>query len=213
MPFDPEYSMGLLYHRRFAFERCLEDLEVRDVATALTDTYTWHPRLAVCPCCGYPTLHRRADYDTCVICSWEDDGQDDAPEGRFHPDDVLGGPNGSYSLTEARKNFAAYGQQYRPSDDHPFKQRERDSQERAALRAIFDSLLPDADPAKYVDTLPSINAAFARIDEVMLEKPYPGRRKTRAWYAQLRAQLREQLERARGQTRDAQKPQAATDGQ
>ena len=53
-----------------------------------------------CPCCGYPTLSSRGGYEICCLCSWEDNGQDDP-----HADEVWGGPNGPYSLTEARENF------------------------------------------------------------------------------------------------------------
>ncbi|WP_144556019.1 CPCC family cysteine-rich protein [Bacillus sp. X1(2014)] len=53
-----------------------------------------------CPCCGYPTLEERGVFEICILCNWEDDGQDD-PDA----DEVWGGPNGDYSLTEARKNF------------------------------------------------------------------------------------------------------------
>jgi hypothetical protein len=49
-------------------------------------------------------LHKRT-------LAWEDDGEDD-PDA----DEVLGGPNGDYSLTEARENFSAYRTQYRPGD-------------------------------------------------------------------------------------------------
>ena len=56
--------------------------------------------LYVCPCCDYPTLDERGGYDICPLCNWEDDGQDDP-----HADEVWGGPNGRYSLTEARENF------------------------------------------------------------------------------------------------------------
>ena len=38
------------------------------------------------------------------MCLWEDDGQDD-----IDADDVKGGPNRSLSLTEARRNFRAFG--------------------------------------------------------------------------------------------------------
>src|SRR5262245_34825945 len=57
---------------------------------------TKHP----CPCCGYRTLDQRGSYEICELCNWEDDGQDDP-----HADEIWGGPNGSYSLTEARENF------------------------------------------------------------------------------------------------------------
>ncbi|MCP1124146.1 CPCC family cysteine-rich protein [Bacillus sp. 3103sda1] len=53
-----------------------------------------------CPCCGYPTLEERGIFEICKLCNWEDDGQDDS-----YVDEVLGGPNEDYSLTEARKNF------------------------------------------------------------------------------------------------------------
>jgi hypothetical protein len=31
----------------------------------------------ICPCCGYPTIDEKASYDICILCYWEDDGQDD----------------------------------------------------------------------------------------------------------------------------------------
>jgi hypothetical protein len=57
-----------------------------------------------CPCCGYRTLAERGGYEICPVCFWEDDGQDD-----HDADRVRGGPNGSLSLTEGRRNFAAFG--------------------------------------------------------------------------------------------------------
>lgn len=56
--------------------------------------------LYTCPCCGYPTLQERGGYEICVLCNWEDDGQDDPCA-----DEIWGGPNGRYSLSEARENF------------------------------------------------------------------------------------------------------------
>jgi hypothetical protein len=64
-----------------------------------------------CPCCRLPTLTERASYDICIVCWWEDDGQDDN-----NADIVFGGPNGSYSLTEARKNYAKHGHMYAEGD-------------------------------------------------------------------------------------------------
>ena len=68
--------------------------------------------LVTCPCCGYPTLDERAGFDICELCNWEDDGQDD-PDA----DDIWGGPNGSYSLSDARSNFEEFGVMYSPSND------------------------------------------------------------------------------------------------
>lgn len=65
-----------------------------------------------CPCCGYPTLHERGGYEICELCFWEDDGQDDP-----RADEVWGGPNGRYSLTEARQNFRKYFVMYPPEKD------------------------------------------------------------------------------------------------
>jgi hypothetical protein len=57
-------------------------------------------------------LTERGGYELCCLCDWEDDGQDDADA-----DDVRGGPNGSYSLTEARENFRRHWVMYRPDAD------------------------------------------------------------------------------------------------
>jgi len=65
-----------------------------------------------CPCCGYPTLDAGADYEICELCNWEDDGQSDDDA-----DEVRGGPNADYSLTEARRNFAQYRVMYQPERD------------------------------------------------------------------------------------------------
>ncbi|MDR3457732.1 MAG: CPCC family cysteine-rich protein [Verrucomicrobiae bacterium] len=53
-----------------------------------------------CPCCGERMLPERGGYDICGTCGWEDDGQDE-----HDADEVRGGPNGSYSLTQARQAF------------------------------------------------------------------------------------------------------------
>ena len=57
-----------------------------------------------CPCCGYKTLRGRGNYEICKVWFWEDDGQDE-PDA----DIVLGGPNYSLSLTQARANFRQLG--------------------------------------------------------------------------------------------------------
>lgn len=65
-----------------------------------------------CPCCGYPTLAEDAGYEICELCNWEDDGQSDSDA-----DEVRGGPNADYSLTEARRNFAKCRVMYQPDRD------------------------------------------------------------------------------------------------
>ena len=57
-----------------------------------------------CPCCGFRTLEEFGDFELCPVCYWEDDGQGDADA-----DVVRGGPNGTLSLSEARRNFEEFG--------------------------------------------------------------------------------------------------------
>ena len=53
-----------------------------------------------CPTCGYLTLSERCSWEICLLCFWEDDGQDD-----IDADKIYGGPNGKYSLTNYRIKF------------------------------------------------------------------------------------------------------------
>ena len=50
-----------------------------------------------------PVLKERQAFDVCRLCNREDDGQED-----HNADEILNGPNHSYSLTEARLNFSNY---------------------------------------------------------------------------------------------------------
>jgi hypothetical protein len=60
-------------------------------------------RAHACPCCGHLTLHERAGFEICAVCSWEDDGQDDVDA---HLD--RGGPNHG-TLWAARTRFLTSG--------------------------------------------------------------------------------------------------------
>lgn len=57
-----------------------------------------------CPCCGYPTLAEKppGTFAICPVCHWEDD------DAQFRDPLYAGGAN-RISLTEARRNFLAYG--------------------------------------------------------------------------------------------------------
>jgi len=87
-----------------------------------------------CPCCGYPTLPERGGYSICFLCDWEDDGQDDPKA-----DEVWGGPNGSYSLTQARSNFAEFGIMY-SSGDHGTPESEVVRQAKRDVCAAYEAL-------------------------------------------------------------------------
>ncbi len=56
-----------------------------------------------CPCCGFKTLNERGAFEICEVCYWEDDGQDEHDVAV-----VRGGPNGSLSLKQARRNFGEF---------------------------------------------------------------------------------------------------------
>lgn len=81
-----------------------------------------------CPCCGYPTLEERANYEICDLCNWEDDGQDDHDSAKS-----FGGPNGGYSLDEARENFMKYRTMYSPDNNTTITG--ADSEKRAILKS------------------------------------------------------------------------------
>jgi hypothetical protein len=93
-----------------------------------------------CPCCGYPTLPGRGHFDICELCNWEDDGQDDP-----YADEVWGGPNYLYSLTQARNNFVDHLNQY--DMDDPYCDDDNNSTRNAKryLMAIFDKLEQEMD--------------------------------------------------------------------
>ena len=117
--------------RRLAFERCCRGVRVNSKTTVNRVT---------CPCCGYPTLKRKARHDICELCNWEDDGEDDLGEGAST---VPGGANGSYTLTLARENFVRYRTMYSPHNNTTVTG--PDSEEREALKndltEQFDQLL------------------------------------------------------------------------
>lgn len=85
-----------------------------------------------CPCCGYPTLDEVAMYCLCLLCFWEDDGQDDD-----NADRVRGGPNCDYSLSEARRNFKEFRIMFRPGDRR-FKQSERELEIKGLWISAFE---------------------------------------------------------------------------
>ena len=69
-----------------------------------------------------------------MLCNWEDDGQDDD-----NANEVLGGPNADYSLSEARTNFRERGHMYRAGGDRRFLGGDttEESEVKAELIAIY----------------------------------------------------------------------------
>lgn len=114
----------------------------------------------VCPCCRYLTLSERGGYDICSLCGWEDDGQDDP-----HADEKWGGPNGRYSLSEARSNFAKNLTKYdtmKPSTRIGGHDNQREFEAKRAMIAAFDAMPLAAD-----DRLNELWDAVRRADEIL----------------------------------------------
>lgn len=92
---DKDVIINTIQNRRDYFKRNFPKIEGvdfrKDIDFELPNT---------CPCCGYFTLDARCSWEICIICFWEDDGQDDVDA-----DKVSGGSNGKYSLTDFRIEF------------------------------------------------------------------------------------------------------------
>lgn len=162
-------DLATLQLRRRSFQLVLADLRVQG---ALIVSGTHHePRFAVCPCCGYPTLASRSYHETCTICWWEDDGQDDSEADR-----IRGGPNGDYSLSEARANFAEHRTHYRP-DDKGFANVAKCAAERARVVAAYDVLLPDVRPWSFISALSDIDELYTALREREIGKRKVRRRR------------------------------------
>ena len=89
------HELKLLYTQRDEFCYAPEEGENR------YEVEDHRPVAVPCPCCKCKTLRGRDEYAICVVCNWEDDGQDD-----YDADIVRGGPNGQeLSLTAGRANY------------------------------------------------------------------------------------------------------------
>ncbi len=74
--------------------------------------------LLACPCCGRRTIGERGSYEICMVCWWEDDGQDNK-----EADSIFGGPNYGISLTKGRFHFLKFGI-YDPNREDLFSKKE-----------------------------------------------------------------------------------------
>jgi hypothetical protein len=60
--------------------------------------------MIACPCCHHLTLAEADCFEICPVCFWEDDGQNETDA-----DEKRRGPNGGFSLTQARRNYRTIG--------------------------------------------------------------------------------------------------------
>lgn len=104
------------------------------------------------------TLDHNGGFEICLICWWEDDGQndDDANE-------VRGGPNGRYSLTAARHNFNNHGDMYDPGEGIlAVKQPSSARRELLAYLRILQFTPDHADETKLSSQMNSVNRSLRR---------------------------------------------------
>jgi hypothetical protein len=172
MQLSSEETLTLQLRRR-SFQLALADLRVQGALIVTTQCF------AVCPCCAYPTLQCRNGYNDCKLCSWEDDGQDDADA-----DEVRGGPNSDYSLTEARRNFIDGRTKYRNSDAG-YSREAKTLTQRNQIIAAYEALLPDVHPWSFIAALPQIGAL-----ETSLHEQQYGKRNVLKWRAAAQSESR-----------------------
>jgi hypothetical protein len=98
--------------------------------------------LFTCPCCGYPTQDEPGGFETCYLCYWRDDGQDDPEADRRSI-----WPNEG-TLTGARLNFARYLVCFGETSRSPLfttEQRAGLVQAKKDLTRVFDRIHRNAD--------------------------------------------------------------------
>jgi hypothetical protein len=117
-----------------------------------------------CPCCGFPTLEARNEDEICRLCSWQDDGQEDP-----RADEVWGGPNEDYSLTEARVNFKKHLTMRRENTDTRTVHRNREETTKPLLMAAYQKL-ETCPPAARKSVWQEIRSLEAVLKEIVSER-------------------------------------------
>jgi hypothetical protein len=120
-----------------------------------------------CPCCRFVTLQESGAYEICVLCWWEDDGQDEA-----RADEVWGGPNADLSLAQARANFRQHLVMYAPSDDRRIgghDSPEEQEAKRALMAGLAELAAAGSEPTR-ARALEAVEAAERRLDAELERK-------------------------------------------
>ena len=113
-----------------------------------------------CPCCGYLTLCRN-NFDTCGLCLWTDDGQDDVDA-----ETVSLGPNTGESLTSARRNFAQHLVYSLGSADHPESRKEQTyAEKKMQIMALFDEAAAGVTNARFVEIFREATERLSELGE------------------------------------------------
>lgn len=89
-------------------------------------------KMESCPCCGRKTIEKRGDFEICIVCWWEDDGQDNK-----NADEIWNGPNYEVSLSQARFYFITIGI-YNPKQN--YLKEDQEQKEKYPLGRKFEIL-------------------------------------------------------------------------
>ena len=143
-------------HWHESYERFLRDPYLKVALTARGSGCTVR-----CPCCGYYTLSEARAYEICTLCWWEDDGQDDP-----RADEVWGGPNHDYSLTQCRENFAKHLTMYRPEDAN-FERCSANPELKRRCMQEFQRVSQLRDPSQFMLLLEELNVLVKSL------RPFP----------------------------------------
>ncbi|MDM5219671.1 CPCC family cysteine-rich protein [Peribacillus sp. NJ11] len=115
-----------------------------------------------CLCCGFPTLDERGGHDICELCNWEDDGQND-----LYADEVWGGPNGDYSLTEARRNFNKHLIMYRDKINILSQTDKKIETKKTLIRAFVELDKCESESLEYMSLWSKIKSYEEILNEIL----------------------------------------------
>ncbi|GIV58487.1 MAG: hypothetical protein KatS3mg042_1400 [Rhodothermaceae bacterium] len=124
-------ALERFFIRRMEFDALLRRIRYQPIP--LPEPFERYP----CDACGYPTVEGW-NFDYCTICHWEQDPIQNLYKG--NPDEPNGGPNGPYSLTDARLNFERYGCMFSQDDHEVFERAQREAADRQRLLAAYEAL-------------------------------------------------------------------------
>lgn len=148
------------------------DLPMNDVTAPVHVRRTWFDVRTenlrghvTCPCCGYPTLPDERSFEHCYLCDWEDDRQQDD----HNADEETGGPNGDYSLTQARRNFQEILCMFRAGDESRWLRhnlRPEVQQQKKLICGMYEHLITAEDEQAVNDLWSGIDSGIGELSDL-----------------------------------------------
>jgi len=111
-----------------------------------------------CPACGYLTMVSPT-YDTCGLCAWSEDGQDDPVL------DVITGANEQLTLATARRNFREHLSIFDRSDKGRAEHRAHVVEQKSEIVRKFDALAVGVSAKQFFNELQEITNLIASMSE------------------------------------------------